>query len=167
MRRCIVLVLLILLTIGFSYQIDTFQEKMIKICSAYGMNDERAQLFSSTLIEECTLFNMNPLIMFVLAIAESGLKNTFGDGGGAVGYFQLHKEAVWFVATKYGLTVPENHKDLIYFPELQIKIAIRYMHYLMERYGTMDKALEMWNGSAQYVTYYHDVFIYLKTVYLD
>lgn len=142
------------------------QKEMVKICKAYGMNEERAMAFTATLIEECTLLNINYEPLFFIAIAESGLKNILGDSGQAVGYFQLHKETCWFVQHRYGLKIPKNHTDLLKNPNLQIQIAARYFHYLLGTHGTVEEAVKHWNGSEKYVVYFNQVAEYVKRVYL-
>jgi len=143
------------------------QQELIEICKVYGMSQERAKYFTAELITQCTLANFNPMIMFNLAIAESGLKNIKGDNGKAIGYFQLHKETVWFVKSYYKLEhIPKDFDSLLTRIDLQIEIAVLYMKYLLDRYGSLEKALEKWNGSAKYVTYYKNVCDYIERNFL-
>lgn len=142
------------------------QAQLVKICLAYGMQPERAKLFTATLIEECTKLNIDYFPVFVLAVAETNLKNVVGDNGKAVGYFQLHKEAVWFVKHRYGINVGRNHTDLLYNVELQIMIAVRYFHYLLTRYNSVEQAVIRWNGKEEYLHYYKAVENYIRSVFL-
>ena len=142
------------------------QPLLVDICKAYGMKQDTAQHFTAEIITECTLFNIDPETIFFLAIAETGLKNIYGDNGDAVGYFQLHKEAVWFVKERYQLkNVPKNHKDLINNVDLQIQIAVRYFHYLLAKYGSKEAALKHWNGSDGFVKYYNEVASYINRLF--
>lgn len=162
MRKRIWMAILLITTLAYA----VLQDDMIKICKTYGMPEEQAKRFTAELIDQCTLANINPMIMFNLAIAESGLKNIIGDGGDSVGYFQLHKNTITFLKSYYKLKdIPKDHKELVKNPNLQIKLAVLYMKYLLEKYKSLNAALERWNGSARFVRYYEQVAMYVERVY--
>lgn len=160
------LVVVLVLFLGVVSLASWTPQKLVEVAKAYGMSEDRAKYFVAELCEQCTLFNINPWYLFVLAIAESGLKNIVGDNGRAVGYFQLTPEAVWFVKHRYKMDVPKNHLELLNRIDLQIKIAVRYFAYLWEKYGgDLDKVLERWNGSKKFIRYYKEVAEYVQRVY--
>jgi hypothetical protein len=130
------------------------------------MDSKIAKRFTAELITQCTLSNINPMILFNIAIAETGLKNKIGDDGKAVGYFQLHMETVWFVKQYYKIDrVPKQHTDLLYNVDLQIEIATKYFEYLTTKYTSIEEALKYWNGSERYVKYYLDISEYVSKLY--
>lgn len=87
--------------------------------------------------------------MVALLEVESAGKNVMGDDGHAVGYFQLHWEAIWFVWSYFShLKRPEFKRQplevFIYFPYTQARIATLYLYLLKLRFG--EDAYSAYNG---------------------
>ena len=163
----LILCILLLASLGFALVLpdNADQQKMIQIARVYGMSEQRAKEFTSSLITHSTSFNINPWFMFYLAIAESGLKNIVGDDGASVGYFQLHVDTLKYLKARYKIKVPKDHQELIKNIDLQIYIACFYVKLLYDRHKDLDKVLECWNGSKKFVAYYKQVASYVIQVY--
>jgi hypothetical protein len=71
-----------------------------------------------------------------LGMAESGGKNVVGDGGKAVGVYQMHPEAMVDAGFK-----PEDRTD----PVKSRQAAINYFGKQLETYGDVLKAIAAWN----------------------
>ena len=157
MRKLIIAVLVLVSVFVIASNYDEAYQYAYKAAELYGISVSRAKLLAKTVAEEYERFPQVPYQVFVaLIVSESSFKNLYGDGGDAVGYCQLHKSAVWYVANFF----PEikervkkiEHDDLIKFPELQIRIGYRYL-YLILRYITdwnIVRALNYWNNSNKY-----------------
>lgn len=120
--------------------------------------EARAQTIYDALIEEheqCS--EVDPVIVLAIMGTETGFKNVIGDNGKAVGYMQLHREAVWYVNNFYPDVKKfykkiKKHDDLIKFPVMQIRIGYRYLCLLTKNCGgNVLCAIERYNGSKEYV----------------
>lgn len=142
-----------------------------KVAKYYHVREERAKLIAQTVAEEYERFPQVPYQIFVaLIVSESGFKNLYGDSGHAVGYCQLHESATEYVA----LFFPEfkhilssiSHDDLIKFPQLQIRIAYRYLYLIMKNItnNNIVKALNFWNNSDKYYLRVFDILVFIDSI---
>lgn len=152
MKKVIVLAIILASTLVLAFDMTVADiESVLKMYT----NPSRAHELAEAIFEECNKFSVPASWVVVLIVAESNVKNVLGDGGEAVGYFQLHKEAVWYVSyyfkefRKYN----KDHTLLIYNPIDQVKIAVRYI-YLMD-VTSFDELVRRWNPGRP--TYYLDV----------
>ena len=84
--------------------------------------ENHARVLAKTLEEEAAKVPdvIDPLFMLAFGLSETDFMNVFGDSGKAVGYFQLHEDAVFYVANFYD-DVKEfkkqhrNHVELIQY----------------------------------------------------
>jgi len=104
-------------------------------------------------IEDAKEFNsiikVHPIEMIAILEAESSGKNIMGDEGKAVGYFQLHWEAIWFVWSYFPHLKREEFKKqplsvFIDFPYTQARLATLYLYLLKIQFG--DDAYSAYNG---------------------
>jgi hypothetical protein len=85
---------------------------------------------------------------------ETRFVNTFGDGGNAVGIPQLHQGAVYYVSNffpyiSYKIQMVGAHENLIRYPVLQTKIAIRYLYLMKQNFNTdIITAIGKYNGQV-------------------
>jgi len=136
------------------------------------MSSWRTQFFTETILEESRDLHLDPLLILALMKAESGYKNIYGDSGLAVGYFQLHKNAVQYVQRFYPELEYVKHENLPKLLKAQIQIACRYI-WLINTYiseGNIRATLDRWNGSKPYgqlsfrvLTYYAE-FLQIVTI---
>lgn len=122
----------------------------------YGMSPENAKLVADVLEQE---HRRDPSVrldfMIALMYTESAFRNVLGDDGKSVGYFQLTKEAVWYVAY-YDEEVArfyrqlKSHTELLNFPDWQARIAYRYVSLLLKARGDYVSAMELWNGKGYF-----------------
>jgi hypothetical protein len=94
---------------------------------------------------------------------ETGGKNIYGDNNKAIGYFQLHKAAIYYVWAYYPQLGEikfkhKNIKELIYFPNYQVKISIAYLHLLYLKFKDKRKAIQAYNGDIYGTNHYYERF---------
>ncbi|HOK87959.1 MAG TPA: hypothetical protein PKI14_08195 [Fervidobacterium sp.] len=142
--------------------------------------ESHAKLLAQTLEEEAEHIpeSVDPLLMLAFGLSETNFMNVFGDSGKAVGYFQLHENAVFYVANFYD-DVKEfkkqnrNHVDLIKHPDWQLRIAYRYMYLTLKNVHNWDiiKAISSYNGRSDkyniYVVNFFRNYAMVVEKYLD
>lgn len=162
MKRVISVLFLIVVITLFSININKSIENVLNNLNAfdytyktalyYGVNRERAILLARTIQEEYEQFPTIPYqVVVALIVSETGFKNIYGDNYKAVGYLQLHETATWYVYAFFP-ELKTDFKQLIYFPEKQIRIGYRYL-YLITKYitnGNLLEALNYWNNNPNY-----------------
>ena len=116
------------------------------------MSEWRTQFFIKTITEESRDLHLDPLLILALMKAESRYKNVVGDHGEAIGYFQLHDNAVAYVQRFYPDLAYVQHKNLSKLLKAQIQIACRYIRLInvFITDGNIRATLDRWNGSAPY-----------------
>ena len=149
MRSAVVILTLVSVAL---FGVDLFQ-----IFVAHGMSEVNARLVAEALLEE---HEKDPSVrldfMVALLYTESTFRNVLGDDGKSVGYFQLTKAAVLYVA-RFHKDVAEfyrklkDHKELLRFPGWQARIAYRYLSlWLKEHKGDYVSAMDHWNGEGYF-----------------
>ncbi|MGB4263392.1 MAG: hypothetical protein WBJ29_07640 [Fervidobacterium sp.] len=142
--------------------------------------ENHARVLAKTLEEEAAKVPdvIDPLFMLAFGLSETGFMNVFGDSGKAVGYFQLHEDAVFYVANFYD-DVKEfkkqhrNHVDLIQYPDWQLKIAYRYIYLTLKNVHNWDiiKAVSSYNGRStkynEYIIKFFQNYTLVVQKYLD
>lgn len=125
--------------------------------------DRDAKLMSSALEEESQRIPsaVDPLMIIAFAYAESLFRNVYGDHGKAVGYFQLHENAVLYVANFYDdvrqfKRTHRPHAELMKYPDWQLRIAYRYVFLTLKHVFNWDlvRTISAYNGrSSRYNVY--------------
>lgn len=109
-----------------------------------------ADFLSKHILDEAIELNMDPLLVLAIIEVESSFRNVYGDGGDAVGFMQIHQNAVWYVIS-YNPDLRErykligSHDNLIKYPGLQISIGMRYLKYMQDR-SDFVMGISMYNG---------------------
>ncbi|MFN6992419.1 MAG: hypothetical protein ACK4MM_06855 [Fervidobacterium sp.] len=153
MKRIFFVIIALLLTqVVFSSILYDFAYAFLK---QRKVPDVHAEIMASVLEEESKNIplSVDPLYILAFGMAETGFVNTFGDSGKAVGYFQLHENAVIYVANFYQ-DVREFkkqhrlHSELIRYPDWQLKIAYRYFYLTLKHVHKWDiiRAISAYNG---------------------
>ena len=131
-----------------------------KIFISYGISESRALLFDKILKEEHQMCpEIDPAIIIGIIYTESSFGNIFGDHGNAVGYMQLHNDAIMYVATfypdvrKFIRSIKHDIRKLIKFPGWQIRIGYRYLCLLYRNVAdeNLFEAIRRYNGSHEYL----------------
>ncbi|AFG34458.1 hypothetical protein Ferpe_0317 [Fervidobacterium pennivorans DSM 9078] len=136
--------------------------------------ENHAKLMAKALEEESKIVpkSVDPLYILAFGLTETNFMNIFGDQGKAVGYFQLHENAVFYVANFYEdirqfKQQHRNHAELINYPDWQVRIAYRYI-YLTLRYvfdWDLARAISAYNGrSDKYNIYTVKFFSYYANI---
>ncbi len=124
--------------------------------------NEHAMKIAQVIVEESkNIPQIDPFLVLALGFAETSFRNVYGDGGNAVGYFQLHQDAVFYVANFYEDVRQykrENrvHQDLMKYPDWQTRIAYRYLYLKWKNVFNQDIILTIsrYNGRKdKYNTY--------------
>ncbi|AMW32177.1 hypothetical protein SAMN04488510_12012 [Fervidobacterium changbaicum] len=134
--------------------------------------ENHAKLMAKALEEEAEIVpkSVDPLYMLAFGLSETNFRNIFGDQGKAVGYFQLHENAVFYVANFYDDVKQfkqqhRNHVELINHPDWQLRIAYRYI-YLTLRYvfdWDLARAISAYNGRSDKYNVYTIKFFHYYT----
>ncbi|WP_448385038.1 hypothetical protein [Fervidobacterium sp.] len=136
--------------------------------------ENHAKLMAKALEEESKIVpkSVDPLYILAFGLTETNFMNIFGDQGKAVGYFQIHENAVFYVANFYEdvrqfKQQHRNHAELINYPDWQVRITYRYI-YLTLRYvfdWDLARAISAYNGrSDKYNIYTVKFFNYYANV---
>lgn len=145
--------------------------------------EQHARLMAFVLEEEAKSIplSIDPLFMLAFGMCETGFVNAFGDKGKAVGYFQLHENAVIYVANFYDdvRQFKKNnriHAELIKYPDWQLKIAYRYIYLTLKNVYNWDliQAIAAYNGrkdrynqyTVKFFKNYSDI-VQMYTTYLS
>lgn len=155
--------LILLIVIGFSVNVYMYilQDYM-------HINKERAQILYQTIEQELSKYpEFSTLDILCLMGIETNGKNIFGDHNKAIGYFQLHKEAIYYVWSYYPELGREKFishpiKNLIYFPKLQVRLSLSYLHLLYLRTHDKEKAIAWYNGDKYNTNHYYTKFLSYK-----
>lgn len=172
MKKSIVIIIAILLSqvffcgplYDFAYQF--MKEKKVP--------EQHARIMAKVLEEESKKIpsSIDPLYLLAFGMCETGFVNTFGDKGKAVGYFQIHENAVIYVANFYEdvREFKKNHRihsELIKYPDWQMRIAYRYVYLILKHVYDWDivQAISAYNGrkerynqyTVKFFKYYSDI----------
>ncbi|MFN3691679.1 MAG: hypothetical protein ACK4R7_02195 [Fervidobacterium sp.] len=153
MKRILFIMIALLVTqlvfssLLYDFAYDFFRQRKVP--------EVHAKLMASVFEEESKNIpvSVDPLYILAFGMSETGFVNTFGDSGKAVGYFQLHENAVIYVANFYQ-DVREFkkqhrvHSELIRYPDWQLKIAYRYFYLTLKHVHNWDivRAISAYNG---------------------
>lgn len=88
-------------------------------------------------------------ILFAIAWQESHFFSRIGKAG-EIGYYQLLPSTICLLGYKNNMNLIKNS------PPLQTQLALRYFDDLVERWGTLDKAIYHYNGGGK-ATYLQEV----------
>ncbi len=107
--------------------------------------------YSEYVYEYATEYNVDPLLVFAVIKAESNFKKDATSTSNAIGLMQLMENT----AIETGEKVDEkiNSKEELYNPKINVKIGIKYLSELLERYdGNLGIALAAYNAGIGNVT---------------
>jgi soluble lytic murein transglycosylase-like protein len=126
----------------------------------YNVEPKMASTLSETIVKEAGKYGIDPLIVVAVIQQESSFRNVVGDNGEAIGFAQLHQGAVFYVCSFFP-DVAEKvrkigaHKNLLYYPVLQIQIAVRYLFLLQINFDIdIITAIGRYNGQTSYYNTY-------------
>ena len=89
-------------------------------------------------------YNVDPYIVFSIIKNESNFKKDVVSKSGAIGLMQLMESTAKETATKIGIY--NFNKDMLYNPEENIKIGIKYYSVIKEKYKNTSIALAAYNA---------------------
>lgn len=120
---------------------------------------KEAFLMASTIYNDSVAFNIEPLLILSIMETETNVRNVVGDNGDAIGYFQLHVDAVYYVSNFFPyisnkIKIIGSHDNLIKYPVLQAKIAIRYLYLMKQNTEDIILSLGRYNGQTDYINKY-------------
>ncbi|ODN30652.1 hypothetical protein [Fervidobacterium thailandense] len=156
-----------LITVPFLAFSGVLQEFTFAILRKYGVPERDARLIAVTLEEESKIVPgaVDPLMMVAFGLVESMFRNKVGDNGKAIGYFQLHEAAVFYVANFYKdvrefKQIHRKHVDLLNYPDWQLKIAYRYVYLTLKNVynGDILRTISAYNGRSDRYNVYVERF---------
>ncbi|QTA38747.1 transglycosylase SLT domain-containing protein [Thermosipho ferrireducens] len=148
MRYLTLLLVIVMVTVNFALPGQWFRDMVKEYRSAHGLETDEDMLYK---IEEAVLeasknTGLDPLLIISVIVVESEFRNVIGLYG-ELGMMQIKPQTAAFVAKKYGIKEPEEGWIRIMWDfKLNIKIGTYYLKYLYEKYGSITKAVENYNG---------------------
>ncbi len=152
MKKLTIIILAVFLSqVVFSGVLYDFTYQFLK---SRKVPEQHAVVMAKVLEEETKIIaNLDPLLVLAFGLTETGFVNTFGDNGKAVGYFQIHEDALFYVANFYEdvrifRKSLSSHSELIRYPDWQLKIAYRYLYLTLKNVHKWDitMAISAYNG---------------------
>ena len=96
-------------------------------------------------------YNVDPLLVFAVIKAESNFKKDATSTSNAIGLMQLMENTAIETGEKVNEKI--NSKEELYNPKINVKIGIKYLSELLERYdGNLEIALAAYNAGIGNVT---------------
>lgn len=147
-----ILVSLLVVTLLTAGLVDFTKHYMMDF---YEVPEYMADALSPVIVKDSQDLGIDPLLIVAILQHETRFKNTFGDGGDAVGIPQLHQAAVYYVSNffpyiAYKVRQVGEHDNLIKYPVLQTKIAIRYLYLMKHNFETdIITAIGKYNGQTE------------------
>lgn len=156
MKKLIIILFLLLSIFIFSNKQDFIYDYFL---FERDIPQREAYLMAKTIYQDSEALDIEPLIVLSILETETNVRNIYGDSGEAVGYFQLHKDAVYYVTNFYPYIKQKvkeigNHNELLKYPVLQTKIAIRYLFLMEINNKDIIHALSRYNGQESYINRY-------------
>ena len=103
-----------------------------------------ARKLSKLIVEECDNYkNLDPYLILAVIQVESEFAPRAVSNRGAIGLMQVMPKTGDYVAKEYGISY-EGRKSL-YDPLVNVKLGIRYLSFLAERYDNTENALAAYN----------------------
>ena len=107
--------------------------------------------YSEYVYEYATEYNVDPLLVFAVIKSESNFKEKAISASNAIGLMQLMGNTAIETAEKIDEKITSEEE--LYNPELNIKIGVKYLSELLERYnGNLGIALAAYNAGIGNVT---------------
>ncbi len=139
--------------ISIIYKVQNLERALYDLFIKYKVPEYQAKVLSKTIAEEHTRTGgFDPLLLVAVGITESHLRNVRGFDGRAAGYFQLWDTATKDMARFYSdikifLDKSKDHFEILDHPDIQVKVAYRYLAHLMKlNRGDIFKVLTQYNG---------------------
>jgi len=162
MKKIAVILLVLISVVSFaSYKIHYTAMDYTRDLLVMKLGVNVGEKMFQSIKEELELLNnpqLDPFLILAIMQTESSFRNIEGDHGKAIGFFQLHKVTIEYVIQFYPdlkekyaiITAGWNHdfKDIKKYPIFQSKVAIRYLHLILQYWanGDLNKALSFYNG---------------------
>lgn len=101
--------------------------------------------YHSSIINECSIHNVNMDFVCGIIAVESRFKSDVVSEAGAIGVMQIMPNTAIEVATNMiGMT--DFEVSGLYVPNINIAIGVRYLRYLMDKFGNIRTVLAAYNA---------------------
>lgn len=108
------------------------------------ITSSNARKLSKLIVEECdTYSNLDPYLILAVIQVESEFAPRAVSNRGAIGLMQVMPKTGEYVAKENGISY--NGRKSLYDPLLNVKLGIRYLSFLSERYDNTENALAAYN----------------------
>lgn len=103
-----------------------------------------ARKLSKLIVEECDNYkNLDPYLILAVIQVESEFAPRAVSNQGAIGLMQVMPETGEYVANENGISY--NGRKSLYDPLVNVKLGIRYLSFLAQRYDNTENALAAYN----------------------
>ena len=94
--------------------------------------------------EEARAAGFDPLLILAIIDVESDFEEDAVSNKGARGFMQMKPSTLYFLAQRTGLRL--SRQEVASDPALCVRLGIRYLSWLSERFGNLDLALMAYNA---------------------
>lgn len=102
------------------------------------------QQLSATIADEAERVGYDPLLVLAIIDVESDFLEEAVSNKGARGLMQIQPSTLYFLAQKQGLRL--SREEVAADPALCVRLGIRYLRTLHDRFGDLDMALMAYNA---------------------
>ena len=118
--------------------------------------------YKSEVLEYASEYSLEPSLVFAIVKTESSFNPKAESKSGAIGLMQLMPKTAKWVAEK--LNINNYQTDLLYNPQINIRLGCYYLRYLLDKFGVLETALACYNAGegamANYINSNNNVIDY-------
>ena len=100
--------------------------------------------YKTEVLEYAGDFNLEPSLVFAVIKTESSFNPNAKSKSGAIGLMQLMPKTAKWVAEK--LSMANFKTDLLYNPQINIRLGCYYLRYLLDKFEVLETALACYNA---------------------
>ena len=100
--------------------------------------------YKEEILDYSSEYNLEPSLVFALIKTESSFNPNAKSKSGAIGLMQLMPKTAKWVAEK--LNMADFETDLLYSPQINIRLGCYYLRYLLNKSGVLETALACYNA---------------------
>lgn len=105
-------------------------------------NDELIR-YSKALVEESERYNIDPTLVTAIIATESNFRYNVVSNKGAIGMMQLLPSTAFYISGKNHIDF--SNKNQLFDPEMNIRLGVSYLAYLIEKTGSVEHAIIAYN----------------------
>ena len=122
---------------------DVLQDRAVEL------SDHEKRTVARAICEEAAAANYDPFLVLGIIDVESDFRRDVVSSADARGLMQIQPATLGWLIMREGWSLPQE--VVADDPALQVRLGVRYVRYLNDRFGTLDAALMAYNmGPGKY-----------------